>query len=368
MTIRNMTVDLGDRRYPILIGSGAWEHAALSLGVQGRACVVTDDLVSSIYLEKLQSILLLNGIDLLPPVVFHHGEGAKNWNNLEHVIDHLLAHGVDRKTTVIALGGGVVGDLAGFAAAVTLRGLPFIQVPTTLLSQVDSSVGGKTGINAAHGKNLVGSFYQPQSVWIDTDCLLTLPLREFKAGYAEVLKYSLINAPEFFTWLDAHAEKILLQDTAVLDEIIARSCLAKAEIVTQDEREETGIRALLNLGHTFGHALESLAGFDGRLLHGEAVSIGMLMAASFSERFGYAPSGTARTLRDHMSKMGLMLDPPMAVTAGDMVALMRRDKKSMQGKIQLVLMRGIGNSFLASDIDGAQLHDFLEFYLAERPS
>lgn len=368
MAIQTVTVNLNERSYPIFIGAGAWEHAVQSSIIGGRACIITDDIVSGFYLEKLQNILLLNNIKLLRSVVIPHGEATKNWQSLENVIDHLLAHGVDRKTTIIALGGGVVGDLAGFAAAITLRGLPFIQVPTTLLSQVDSSVGGKTGINAPHGKNLVGSFYQPQSVWIDTDCLSTLPLREFKAGYAEVLKYSLINASDFFTWLDANAEGILSHDPVALNEIIARSCLAKSEIVEQDEREETGARALLNLGHTFGHALESLAGYDGRLLHGEAVSIGMLMAAAFSERFGHAPTGTTQMLRAHMLKMGLMLYPPITVTAADMVTLMRRDKKSVQGKIQLVLMRGIGKSFLASDIDEAQLHDFLEFYLAERPS
>lgn len=365
MTISRIDVSLTDRSYPIFIGSHIWETCVSCLPDKARICIVSDDQVSSLYLDKIQDQLKMKHVFLFEPFVLSAGEQSKSWEVLQQLVQHILNQKVDRKTHILALGGGVVGDIAGFAASIVMRGLPFIQVPTTLLAQVDSSVGGKTGINTSAGKNLVGSFYQPHMVWIDTDILETLSSREFKAGYAEILKYSFINNASFFDFLNDNIDRIMLRDPVVLEAIIKASCESKAAIVAQDEREETGQRALLNLGHTFGHALEAIGGYDGRLLHGEAVAIGMLMAAGFSEKMGYAPEGMTSTIKRHMAKAGLMTRPPFAVTARQMATLMQQDKKAYSGKIQLVLMRGIGDSFLMHDVEEAVLVDFLNTWLNE---
>jgi 3-dehydroquinate synthase len=300
------------------------------------------------------------GFVCTPPIILPPGEETKNFAQLQYIIDKALSYKVDRKSAFVALGGGVIGDITGFAASILLRGIPFVQVPTTLLAQVDSSVGGKTAINTKQGKNLVGSFYQPRLVLIDTDTLKTLPEREMKAGYAEVLKYALINDPGFFKWLEQEGGKVLSGDGAALTQAIQTSCVAKAKIVAADEREQNDIRALLNLGHTFGHALESLYNYDGRLLHGEAVGIGVKMAFNFSEALGLCPGPEAQQVARHLTNKGLMDKPPAKVTAAEMIEKMRGDKKASGGKMTLVLLKGIGKAFVAKDVEEGRLKDFLQ--------
>ncbi|MDE2336428.1 MAG: 3-dehydroquinate synthase, partial [Alphaproteobacteria bacterium] len=265
-----------------------------------------------------------------------------------------------RSATIVALGGGVVGDIAGFAAAIFMRGAGFAQIPTTLLAQVDSSVGGKTGINTAAGKNLAGAFHQPKIVLIDTGVLKTLPPRELKAGYAEILKYALIGDPDFFAWLEQNGAALLDGDAAAQEYAIGKSCRAKAAIVVADEDERKDIRALLNLGHSFGHALEALGGYDGRILHGEAVGTGCLLAFEFSRDRGLCPAEDVERLRGHMQKAGLMTEPPFKAAAEDMFARMQSDKKNRDGRTTLVLARGIGRAFVAGDIVAADVLAFLK--------
>jgi len=365
-----VNVPLGERGYDIAIGRGLIADlgkriAALRPGA--AAAIVSDEIVAARYLAQAESALNAAGVRA-SRVVVPAGEASKSWHVLESLCEQLLAARIERGDLVVALGGGVVGDLAGFAAAIVRRGLSVVQVPTTLLAQVDSSVGGKTGINSAHGKNQIGAFYQPMLVIADTALLDTLPAREFRAGYAEVVKYGLIGDAGFFAWLEANWRDVLSGGPA-REHAIATSCRAKAITVANDERE-SGERALLNLGHTFGHALEAAAGFSHRLLHGEAVAIGMALAFAFSARRGLlAPAEAARVER-HLAAVGLPTKPSDVAFAWPgadaLMALMAQDKKARRGKLTLILARGIGASFVAPDADPAEVRVFLAEKLAER--
>ena len=361
---RTVSVQLGERSYPILIGPGllrdAGRHVAQRLP-GARVAIVSDGNVDAQHGSALRHALDAAGIDhathVVPP-----GERSKSFAVLEEVVDFVLAGRFERGDAVLALGGGVVGDLAGFAAAIARRGMALVQVPTSLLAQVDSSVGGKTGINTPRGKNLVGAFHQPALVLADTDALETLPAREFRAGYAEVVKYGLIDRPDFFEWLDANLEAVMRREPDVLARAIATCCEAKAAVVAADEREG-GARALLNLGHTFGHALEAACGYDGaRLVHGEGVAIGCTLAHAFSERSGHASNDAAR-VADHLARAGLptrLGDVPGLPNAAALVELMRQDKKARRGCLTFVLTRGIGRAFVARDVDAGAVETFLE--------
>ena len=358
----SITVDLGPRSYDILVGGGLVADAGAHLRPllrQPRAILVTDDNVAALYRAPLLDSLAGAGIDG-DCIVLPAGEATKAFGPLEGLIDGLLARRVERSTTVIALGGGVVGDIAGFAAGIVQRGIDFVQIPTTLLAQVDSSVGGKTGINTPRGKNLVGVFHQPRLVLADTGTLDTLPQRELLAGYAEVAKYGLIDDPVFFDWLEVNAAAMLAGDETARRHAIVTACRAKARIVADDERED-GRRALLNLGHTFAHALEAEAGYGGDLLHGEAVAIGMVLAFDLSARLGLCPPEDAARVRRHLSEIGLPTAPP--ATAGGAAALvdhMRSDKKVTAGRVAFVLARGIGDAFISGDVDLGDVKDLLD--------
>ena len=358
-----VNVALGDRAYDIVIGRSqmaALGVRASALKPGAKAAIVTDDTVAGLHLEAAEAALKTGGL-ATSRVVVGPGEGTKSFAGLERVCEALIAAKIERGDLVVALGGGVVGDLAGFAAAVVRRGLDYIQVPTTLLAQVDSSVGGKTEINSRHGKNLVGTFYQPLLVVADTAVLDTLPPRQFRAGYAEVVKYGLLGDAGFFAWLDANVKEVFAGGAA-REHAIATSCRMKAALVARDERE-TGDRALLNLGHTFGHALEAAAGFSDRLLHGEAVALGMVLAAEFSARLGIlAPEQAARATR-HLAGAGLpvrLADVAGGVPNADrLMDLMAQDKKVRRGKLTFILLRDIGAAYIAPDIDPALLRAFL---------
>lgn len=349
-----VTVDLADRSYPIHIGAGLIDTAPdlVPLDLKGRKTFVLYDRKVESHARRLAA-----NLDDPSMMALGGGEPTKSWDHLQSVIDWLLENHVDRKSVLFVMGGGVVGDLGGFAAAVTLRGIPFVQIPTTLLSQVDSSVGGKTGINAAQGKNLVGAFYQPIAVLCDTDTLKSLPPREMMAGYAEVVKYGLLGSREFYEWLEKNGEEILALDEDALTDAIETSCRMKAEIVGDDEREQAGgDRALLNLGHTFAHALEAAAGYDGRLLHGEAVSIGLVLAHRLCVRMGVCSGQDANRMENHLKSLGLkteisQITPALSQDADDIVSLMYHDKKASGGKIGFILTRGIGEAFQSSDVD-----------------
>lgn len=363
MAQSTVKVEAGSASYNIAIGSGLLAKAGTLLKdvlPSKKICVVTDESVGKLYLVNFMKALESAGFTPSPPVILKPGEETKNFTQLQHIIDKCLGYRLDRKSALVALGGGVVGDITGFAASILLRGVNFVQVPTTLLAQVDSSVGGKTAINTPHGKNLVGAFYQPKMVIIDTDTLKTLPARELKAGYAEILKYGLINDPDFFDWLEDNGQKLLSGDAAALQYAIEVSCKAKAAIVKADEKEQKDIRALLNLGHTFGHALEAIGGFDGRLLHGEAVGIGLKLAAGFSRDLGLCSAGDAEQVEEHLEQAGLMTKPPFKVAPGEMLDKMRGDKKTKDGRMTFILMRGIGKSFVANDIGEKDVMAFLK--------
>jgi 3-dehydroquinate synthase len=366
-----VNVALGERSYDVAIGRGLIAElgtriAALRPGA--AAAIVSDETVAARHLPPARAALEAAGVRA-STIVVAAGESSKSWRVLENMCEQLLAARIERGDLVIALGGGVVGDLAGFAAAVVRRGLAVVQVPTTLLAQVDSSVGGKTGINSAHGKNQIGAFYQPILVIADTGLLDTLPPRVFRAGYAEVVKYGLIGDAGFFAWLDANWRDVLAGGPA-REHAIATSCRAKAIVVARDERETGTERHLLNLGHTFGHTLEAAAGFSDRLMHGEAVAIGMALAFAFSARRGLlAPAEVERVVR-HLKTVGLPTRPsdiPGALPDADaLMALMAQDKKVRRGKLTLILARGIGASFVAPDVDPAEVRAFLAEKLAER--
>jgi len=342
---RELTVDLGERSYPIIIGPGLLGSTDLSPYVAGsQVMIVTNDTVAPLYLDRIRNRFPGKQVDT---VVLPDGEKFKDWRTLNRIFDALLEQRHSRKTTLVALGGGVIGDMAGFAAACYQRGVPFIQVPTTLLSQVDSSVGGKTGINHPLGKNMIGAFHQPQVVLIDTDTLQTLPPREVSAGLAEVIKYGLIRDREYLGWLESHIDALTGLEADALAEAIYRSCACKADVVALDEREG-GLRAILNLGHTFGHAIETFAGY-GTWLHGEAVGTGMIMAADLSAREGMISGEDYRRAVDIILRAGLPKKPPEAMTPEDFMRLMAVDKKNVDGALRLVLLRSIGDAFVTAD-------------------
>ncbi|MDH3195915.1 MAG: 3-dehydroquinate synthase, partial [Hyphomicrobiales bacterium] len=324
-----------------------------------------DENVAGLHLPALHKALTREGIEATT-IAVPAGEASKSFERLQDVVGQLLAARLERNDVVIAFGGGVVGDLAGFAAAIARRGMQLMQVPTSLLAQVDSSVGGKTGINAPQGKNLVGAFYQPRLVLADTDLLATLPAREFAAGYAEIVKYGLIDAPEFFAWLEANREAVFAGGEATIH-AIAECCTAKAAIVTADEHE-AGRRALLNLGHTFAHALEGACGYDAaRLVHGEAVAIGLVLAHRFSAELGLAPADDTRLVEAHLSQAGLPVvisaisGPPLAVA--QLMHHISQDKKVTSGRLTFILTKGIGRAFIADNVDADKVRQFLQHQL-----
>jgi 3-dehydroquinate synthase len=342
---RELSVELGERSYPIFIGEGLLGTQDLSAFVSGaQVMIVTNETVAPLYLERAKACFPGKRVDT---VVLPDGEKFKDWQTLNSIFDGLLEHRHTRKTTLVALGGGVVGDMAGFAAACYQRGVPFIQIPTTLLSQVDSSVGGKTGINHPLGKNMIGAFHQPQAVLIDTASLQTLPAREVSAGLAEVIKYGLIRDQGFLGWLEEHMDALVSLDPEALAEAIFRSCACKAEVVALDEREG-GLRAILNLGHTFGHAIETYAGY-GNWLHGEAVGTGMLMAAELSALEGMISRDDCDRINRLILRAGLPDKPPVAMTADDFMGLMAVDKKNVDGLLRLVLLRSVGDAVVTSE-------------------
>ncbi len=356
--IETLAVALGDRSYPIHIGAGLLERLDLILPhiKQKKVVVVSNTTVAPLYLDKLQATLERGAISVLP-VVLPDGEQFKTWETLNLVFDALLGARCERGTTLIALGGGVIGDMGGFAASCYQRGMPFIQVPTTLLSQVDSSVGGKTAINHPLGKNMIGAFYQPKLVLADISTLNTLPERELKAGLAEVIKYGLIRDLEFFVWLEANLEKLLARDPVSLSYAIHRSCANKAEVVAADEKE-TGERALLNLGHTFGHAIETGMGY-GEWLHGEAVSAGTLIAAELSRQLGWLDSNAVERIERIFVRAGLPVFGPRLGSAR-YLELMSHDKKVQDGKLRLVLLKEIGRAIVSDQASDGQIGAAIE--------
>jgi 3-dehydroquinate synthase len=356
---QRLRVELDARSYDIVVGAGLLAQAgALIAGVtrQKRALIVTDANVARLHLDVLRRGLDAAGF-AYSAIVLPPGEETKDFVHFQKLCEDILATGIERATPIIALGGGVVGDLAGFAAATLLRGLDYIQVPTTLLAQVDSSVGGKTAIDTRHGKNLVGAFHQPALVIADTDTLGTLPRRELLAGYAEVVKYGLIRDRGFYEWLEGKAGALLQGNADLRREAVLRSCAAKAAVVAADERE-TGERALLNFGHTFGHALEAVTGFGNTLLHGEAVALGMAMAFDLSAKLHLCPADAASRVRRHFAAVGLRTEID-SVDADVLLELMRKDKKIKDGRISLVLVREIGQAFVSRDVGADTLRAFL---------
>ena len=372
----DITVDvaLGDRAYDIVIGRGVLASlgarvAALRPGV--RTAIVTDRTVAKHWLEPAERSLAEAGIPT-SRVIVDEGEGSKTYAGLEKVSEALIAARIERNDLVIALGGGVVGDLAGFAAAILRRGVDFVQVPTSLLAQVDSSVGGKTGINSPQGKNLLGAFHQPVLVIADTSVLDTLSPRQFRAGYAEVAKYGVLGDEAFFSWLEAsHAD--IFSGGAAREHAIATSCRAKAAIVSRDEREN-GERALLNLGHTFGHALEAATGFSDRLFHGEGVSVGMVLAAEFSAQLGMIPASAAARVKHHLAEVGLPTHlqeiagfaQEGLADADALMALMAQDKKVKRGRLTFILLEAVGRAVIANDVEPSRVRGFLAEKLARK--
>ncbi|MGB5736950.1 MAG: 3-dehydroquinate synthase [Thiohalocapsa sp.] len=354
---RTLTVELGDRAYPIHIGAALIGKAELYLPhiASSQVMIVSNETVAPLYLAPVRSALASLRVS---QVILPDGEiykGLATWNR---IFDALLEQRFGRDCTLVALGGGVIGDMAGFAAACYQRGVAFIQVPTTLLAQVDSSVGGKTGVNHPAGKNMIGAFHQPQVVIADTDTLGTLPDPELAAGLAEVVKYGLIRDQAFFHWLEANAASLLARDPGALSEAVERSCRNKAEVVAADERE-SGQRALLNLGHTFGHAIETASGY-GAWLHGEAVSVGMVMAAELSRRLGWLDQGAVARTRELLQRFGLPVDPPVAIPTDRWLELMAVDKKVLNGTLRLVLLRGIGDAVVTTDFSAEDLRSVIE--------
>ena len=356
-------VALGDRAYDIVIGRGVAATLGQTIGKMragARTVIVTDENVASHHLAAAEAALKQAGV-ASSRIVVVPGEGSKNIPTFERVCEEIIGARIERGDLAIALGGGVIGDLAGFAASCVRRGIDFVQVPTTLLAQVDSSVGGKTGINSRHGKNLIGAFHQPVLVLADTALLDTLPPREFRAGYAEVAKYGLLGDAGFFTWLEQNWRDMFAGGPA-REHAIAVCCRAKAAIVARDERE-TGERALLNLGHTFGHALEAGCGFSQRLLHGEAVALGMVMAFDYSARKGLCSAADAARARAHLAAVGLpthVREVPGGVPGVDaLMDLIAQDKKVKRGALTFILVRGIGQAFIESNVDPADVRAFL---------
>lgn len=360
-----LTVPLGARSYPILIGRGllaAPPADARALLRDRNVLVLTDDHVAPLYLEAFASGFGAEARRIVPHRIAP-GEAGKTVATWSGVLDALVAAGAQRDAVLVALGGGVVGDIGGFAAASYMRGIDFVQCPTTLLAQVDASVGGKTGVNHARGKNLIGAFHQPRAVLVDVTTLATLAAREYAAGLAETAKVAVLGAPGFFPWLEAQADALARRDAAALVPAIHRACSAKADIVRQDERE-AGVRALLNLGHTFGHAIETVTGYE-RFLHGEAVAIGMVLAFRLSVRLGLCPTDDLDRVVDHLTAVGLPTRPQATDASGMLLdvdavmATMARDKKVADGRLTFILARGIGKSFIARDVDPAKVRAML---------
>lgn len=354
--MERLDVSLGARSYEILIGGGLLARAGAEIGPllsRPHTVIVTDETVAALHLDTLQAGLQASGIEsaaiVLPP-----GEATKNMAQLTRTVEQLLALKVERDDLIIAFGGGVIGDLAGFAASILRRGIDFVQVPTSLLAQVDSSVGGKTGVNSSHGKNLIGAFHQPRLVLADIDVLGTLAPRDFLAGYGEVAKYGLLGDEAFFDWLEVNAPAMAAGDADARAYAVRRSCEMKAEIVARDEKER-GDRALLNLGHTFGHALEAATGYSDRLLHGEGVAIGCALAFEVSARSGLCAQEAPSRVRAHLDAMGMKKDlsdiPGDLPDADSLIELMYQDKKVRQGKLTFILARGIGEAFVTRDTD-----------------
>jgi 3-dehydroquinate synthase len=362
--VTKVAVPLRGRSYDVVIGDGLIGRAGELVSPllrRPRTVIVTDGNVARYHFETLRRGLAESGVSS-QAIVLAPGEATKSYAELQRLCDALLESGIERGDCIVAFGGGVIGDLAGFAAAVVLRGIGFVQVPTTLLAQVDSSVGGKTGINSRLGKNLIGAFHQPRLVIADTAALSTLPRRELVAGYAEVAKYGLLGDAGFFAWLDENAPRLFGGDRDVLAHAIRVSCETKARIVAADETEG-GVRALLNLGHTFGHALEAAAGFGERLLHGEAVAVGMAMAFRFSERIGVCQPGAAARVADHLAAVGLPAAPrdlDFELPGPDrLLDIMRQDKKARDGRLTLILARDIGEAFIAPDVAAGDVLAFI---------
>lgn len=355
--MKTLEVDLGDRSYPIFIGAGLLKNKKLIQSyVNGITTVtVSNTTVAPLYLDKAHKLNdNIQNTDILLP----DGEKYKTVATLEQIYTEMLEARCDRKTTLLALGGGVVGDVAGFAAASYQRGINFIQIPTTLLSMVDSSVGGKTGVNHPLGKNMIGAFHQPQCVIIDTETLNTLDDRQLSAGIAEIIKYGYINDMTFIDWLDENMPKLLARDPDALAYAIYHSCQHKADIVAADEKEK-GQRALLNLGHTFGHAIETGMGY-GNWLHGEAISAGMVMAAELSQEHGWISHSDVKSIRDLLKKANLPVEPPKEINAESFSKLMSIDKKVQDGVLHLILMKSLGESFISSDFDKEALKKVLD--------
>ncbi|WP_298358272.1 3-dehydroquinate synthase [uncultured Litoreibacter sp.] len=362
--MEKLRVELGERSYDILIGEGLLGQAGQlmsNLAIRGRVAVLTDENVATLHLETLRHGLSAAGIEMVS-LALPAGEATKSWPHFSRAVDWLLEQRVERGDVVVALGGGVIGDLAGFAAAVLRRGVRYVQIPTSLLAQVDSSVGGKTAINSAHGKNLIGAFHQPALVLADVTALGTLSDRDFLAGYGEVMKYGLLGDASFFDWLESNAPDMAAGDVAKRIYAVKRSCEMKAAIVARDETEQ-GERALLNLGHTFCHALENATGYSDRLLHGEGVAVGCALAFEVSARMGLCSQEDPSRVRAHLAQMGLKRD--LRDIAGDLpgpdklVELMGQDKKVVAGTLNFIMARGIGEAFVTSDVDLQVVRDVL---------
>jgi len=363
--MRRIEVGLGDRAYEVLVGPGLIDRAGELVGPllpRRRAAVVTDETVARLHAERFAGALAAAGIETWT-IVMPPGEQTKSFEGLADLSDRLLALGLDRGDRIVALGGGVVGDLAGFAAAIYKRGIDFIQVPTTLLAQVDSSVGGKTAIDTPRGKNLIGAFHQPRLVLADLDVLSTLDDRQMRAGYAEVIKYGLLGDFGFFEWLEANGPRVLARQAEQLERAVARSIEMKAEIVGADERETSGARALLNLGHTFGHALESETGYGEDLLHGEGVALGCALAFRFSARMGLCPGQDAERAGAAIGQAGLPVRMDQAAgapfAADRLIGHMAQDKKAEGGRLTFILARGLGQAFVAKEVDASEVRQFL---------
>lgn len=357
LLMHTLHVELGERSYPIYIGRDLLQDTGLlkSHVPGGQVVLVSNETIAPLYMDRLRAALGERA--LVTEIILPDGEQYKNLEVLAQIFDRVMQDRHSRSTTMIALGGGVVGDITGFAAACYQRGVNFIQVPTTLLSQVDSSVGGKTAVNHPQGKNMIGAFYQPRAVLIDINTLHTLPPREYAAGLAEVIKYGLIRDEPFYRWLQQQMPRLLTRDEAVLAEAIERSCACKAEVVAADEREG-GLRAILNLGHTFGHAIETAQGY-GNWLHGEAVAAGMLLALKLSAQRGWVDAGEVTALRELLIAAGLPVTPPEDMTPAQFIDLMGRDKKVIDGRLRLVLLVSVGEARIVDDVDEAELRGLL---------
>lgn len=355
---QRVDIDLGDRSYPIFIGNQLLTRPELITPyLSGKVMIVTNETIAPLYLNTL--LQTLDGMST-SHVVLPDGEQYKNLETLDEIFASLLTDRFDRGCTLIALGGGVVGDMAGFAAASYQRGVNFVQMPTTLLAQVDSSVGGKTGVNHAMGKNMIGAFHQPQAVFADMDTLASLPKRELKAGLAEVIKYGFIIDTEFFDWFEHNIEALLALEPAAINHAVKRSCEIKAEVVAADEHEH-GKRALLNFGHTFGHAIEASLGY-GEWLHGEAISAGMVMAMDLSMRVGWIGDNTRQRGVDMLDQIGLPVNPPTTVSAATLQDYMGRDKKVIDGALRLILLKAIGDATVTGDVSADELRATLEHF------